>query len=514
MSHKTNYTKQIISDYCVLDTETTGLSSYYDEIIEIGIVKVRDDKIVEQYSQLIEPQYEIPWFITEITGITNEMVADMPSISEVKEQVLSFIGDDIILGHNTSFDIRFLEAGFETDLPNKYMDTVQFSRKVFPELEHYSLSDMVEYLNLSRNSHRSMADCIATKELYDAIKKTMVEKNLAISDLWKKSRGGHGGKGINIHEITPTNVNINEDSFFYGRHVVFTGKLEKMVRKDAMQMVVNLGGILDNSVTKQTNYLILGDNDYNAILHGEKSSKHKKAEELKVAGNDIEIIDELSFYDILEEDMLRQNAEEDDDLLEAEECVVFEDDHEKDWRFYTRKMLDELVEEYQLPKGSLLLSDNKSKKNPTQTISHTVFIYEPDYPVVEYKPEQNKIVLTILLSTVKSRLDDLDLYIKVSQVNMLEKVIPNDATILEQTKTDLENRTQRIRFDKNSNNLVEFIKANVIYCIENYRSKANKFGCCRKNEECSRSGKCLHENLLYSKACIYRENLESGKVFY
>ena len=66
-----------------------------------------------------------------------------------------------------------------------------------------------------------------------------------------------------------------------------------------MQIVVNLGGKLDKSVTKKTNYLILGDNDYNAILHGEKSSKHKKAEQLKLEGNDIEIIDERTFYDIL-----------------------------------------------------------------------------------------------------------------------------------------------------------------------------------------------------------------------
>ena len=82
--------------------------------------------------------------------------------------------------------------------------------------------------------------------------------------------------------------------------MVFTGKLEKMLRKDAMQLVVNLGGILDNSVNKQTNYLILGDNDYNAILKGEKSSKHKKAEKLKLEGQDIEIIDERTFYDLLE----------------------------------------------------------------------------------------------------------------------------------------------------------------------------------------------------------------------
>ena len=85
-----NYIKSIINDYCVLDTETTGLSAYYDEIIEIGIIKVRNNQIVERYSQLVKPEYEIDPFITALTGITNDMVADKPTISEVKNTVLSF----------------------------------------------------------------------------------------------------------------------------------------------------------------------------------------------------------------------------------------------------------------------------------------------------------------------------------------------------------------------------------------------------------------------------------------
>ena len=293
-----NYTKKIIDDYCVLDTETTGLSAYYDEIIEIGILRVRNGAVVDQYSQLIHPEYPINEFITALTGITNEMVAGMPSIAEVRDAVLSFIGDDVIVGHNTAFDIRFLNAGFGDELINEYMDTMQFARKVYPELKHHRLSDLAEYLGLSNNAHRSIADCITTQELYEAIKKKMAEENLHIGDLWL---GGYS-KGIDISSITPTSVEINKDSFFYDRHIVFTGKLERMARKDAMQIVVNLGGILDNSVTKKTNYLILGNNDYNAILHGEKSSKHKKAEQLKLEGNDIEIIDELTFYDILSEE--------------------------------------------------------------------------------------------------------------------------------------------------------------------------------------------------------------------
>ena len=293
-----NYTKQIINDYCVLDTETTVLSSYYDEVIEIGILKIRDNEIVDRYSQLIKPEYEIDPFITDLTGITNEMVKDMPSIDFVMNDVISFIGDDVIIGHNTSFDIRFLNAGFNIELGNQYMDTMQFARKLFPELKHHRLSDLTAYLGLSNNEHRSIADYIATKELYDSIKDTMKKRGVEIQDLWVKS--AHGGKGIDIKSIQPTEVEIDEDNFFYNRHVVFTGKLEKMVRQDAMQIVVNLGGILDNSVTKSTNYLILGNNDYNAILKGEKSSKHKKAEKLKLDGQDIEIIDEFTFYDLLE----------------------------------------------------------------------------------------------------------------------------------------------------------------------------------------------------------------------
>ena len=127
----------------------------------------------------------------------------------------------------------------------------------------------------------------------------MDERGLKLSDLWQCHSSGH--PGIDIKAIKPKSNEIDEDNFFYGKHVVFTGKLEKMLRKDAMQIIVDLGGILDKSVNKNTNYLILGNNDYNAVLHGEKSNKHKKAEKLKMEGNDINIIDEFTFYDIINE---------------------------------------------------------------------------------------------------------------------------------------------------------------------------------------------------------------------
>lgn len=90
-----------MSDYCVLDTEITGLSAYYDEVIEIGILKVRSGDVTDRYEQLIRPKYEIDGFITSLTGITNEMVADKPPIEDVKGDVLAFLENDIIVGHNT-----------------------------------------------------------------------------------------------------------------------------------------------------------------------------------------------------------------------------------------------------------------------------------------------------------------------------------------------------------------------------------------------------------------------------
>ena len=100
------YCHRIIDDYCVLDTETTGLSAYYDDVIEIGLVRVRNNEIVDNYSQLIQPENEIPPFVTDLTGITNDMVAGMPSIADVKDEVLSFIGSDVIIGMERSSTLQ------------------------------------------------------------------------------------------------------------------------------------------------------------------------------------------------------------------------------------------------------------------------------------------------------------------------------------------------------------------------------------------------------------------------
>lgn len=285
------YTKQIISDYVVIDIESTGLQFQFDEIIEIGIARVRNNIVVETYSQLIKPIQEINGFITSFTGITNDMVKNMPSILDVKDSVLEFIGDDIILGHNTAFDLAFLNFRFNTKISNQYMDTLQFARKVFPNLKNHKLTTLVKNFNLSKNEHRALADCISTKQLYDLIKKIMAEKNFKIETLWSTGK---------VKNIVSNNTVFDEDGPFYERHMVFSGTLEKMTKSEAEQLVVDVGAILDNSVTKKTNILILGSTEQNSILKGKKSAKQIKAEKYIQEGQDLEIIDQFTFYNIMD----------------------------------------------------------------------------------------------------------------------------------------------------------------------------------------------------------------------
>ena len=174
------YTKKIIDDYCVIDLETTGLSWADDKIIEIGILKIRNQQIIDKYSQLINPEREVSPFITKLTGITNDMLLGMPALDEIRDDVFNFIGDDILLGHNTSFDLNFVAYQFDIDIENEYMDTLQFSRKVYPHLPHHRLTDMVELLGLSNNEHRALADCIATHELYEHLKQHILQNQIPL----------------------------------------------------------------------------------------------------------------------------------------------------------------------------------------------------------------------------------------------------------------------------------------------------------------------------------------------
>ncbi len=290
--------------YVVVDTETTGLSPSWDALIEIGGVKYQKGMEVGRFQSLIQPPSgpEIDPFITAFTGITPEMLKEAPGTEEVLSRFADFLEDNIIVGYNAGFDINFLYDNFlrflHKPLTNDYIDAMRMARKLYPERKHHRLVDMVDMFGIKHDhAHRAISDVYATQECFQQLQRVAQEHFGTTEEFYKSFSKVYSG--IKAGDIVGDADKANPESPIYGRYCVFTGKLERFTRKEAMQIVADLGGINEDSITKNTNYLILGNNDYCTTIHDGKSSKHKKAEKLKLNGQDIEIIPEAVFYGML-----------------------------------------------------------------------------------------------------------------------------------------------------------------------------------------------------------------------
>ena len=293
---------ELPNEYIVIDLETTGLDPKFDSIIELSAIKVNNSKILDYFSTLVNPEFEIDYFITNLTGITNDMLKAAPILEDVFPKFLNFLGNSILLAHNANFDINFIYDNCKNPFKNNFIDTLRICRCVFKnQFENYKLETLANALNLEHKpSHRGLDDCYCAYELFEYTKKYINKNNLDINKIFSTNYT------VKSSSITPENDNFNANNPLYNKTCVITGALEKFVRKDAMQIIANLGGINADSVTKKTDFLILGNNDLCKLIKDGKSSKQKKAEELILKGKDIKIISENVFYDIIN-DFLNEN---------------------------------------------------------------------------------------------------------------------------------------------------------------------------------------------------------------
>lgn len=179
------YVKDFVNDYCVLDTETTGLDPKKCKMIEIAILKVRNGQVIDEYQTLINPHRKINNFIQNLTGISNELLVDAPSFEEVSDSIFDFIGDDFLVGHNVSFDLRFLSQESQREFNNFYTDTRHISRKVIPNLDHYRLQDLCSYYDIKPGTHRAMTDTKATYLVYEKLKDSFNQLGIDKKTLFK-----------------------------------------------------------------------------------------------------------------------------------------------------------------------------------------------------------------------------------------------------------------------------------------------------------------------------------------
>lgn len=168
--------------YIVFDLETTGFSAIKDRIIEIGAVKVVDGEITDRFSTFVNPGIPIPFEITQLTSITDEMVIGSPGIEVVLPQFLAFAGDGVLVAHNAGFDVGFIEQNLRNQGQKPefvYVDTVAMARVLLPTLSKYKLNVVAKALNISlENHHRAVDDAAATAEIFVKFVNMLKEQNI------------------------------------------------------------------------------------------------------------------------------------------------------------------------------------------------------------------------------------------------------------------------------------------------------------------------------------------------
>ncbi len=168
------------STYCVLDLETTGISITTEKITEIGIMKVKNGEVIDEFECFVNPEKPIPQRVIEVTNITNEMVKDAETIDKVFPKVLEFLGDSIIVAHNANFDVGFLKytakvLGYEFNYT--YIDTLPLAKDLFPDLKRYKLGKIAEALGIEVDvAHRALADVDTTVKVFNVMLKKLKDR--------------------------------------------------------------------------------------------------------------------------------------------------------------------------------------------------------------------------------------------------------------------------------------------------------------------------------------------------
>ncbi|MDD4973441.1 MAG: 3'-5' exonuclease [Bacteriovorax sp.] len=181
----TNSSHQLLNElsFCVFDLETTGGNHLHDKIIEIGLVKIENLKIVDQKSFLIKPEMHIPDFIQKLTSIKESDVNDAPLIEDVIDEILEFMGDSILVAHNTSFDVPFFNSVLRrldrAELTNKSICTNLMTKYMIPNILSSNLNYMSKIFNLThQKAHRALDDTLASAELLLVYLTIFIHKNI------------------------------------------------------------------------------------------------------------------------------------------------------------------------------------------------------------------------------------------------------------------------------------------------------------------------------------------------
>lgn len=285
-----------LKNFTIIDVETTGLSVYSNEVVEIGAIKVRDLEVVDTYETLCNPLINIK--NEAIHGITNSDVAEYNYPMAYMDDLMSFIGDDTIFAYNAPFDIEFINSYLTSNIENKIVDVLALAR-ARDNRSSYKLVDVREDLNINTQCHRSVGDCEATLEYYkymlykyDIKRLQYTQVNSDLSSL-RTRRNSKYANHI-LENYVPDESSFQKQNYFFNKNICFTGNFENFSKADAYLKIVDIGGNIQKSVTLKTNILIIGDNN-------KQSAKERKADEYNQRPDiNIEKLNEEEFLKLIE----------------------------------------------------------------------------------------------------------------------------------------------------------------------------------------------------------------------
>ena len=222
--------------YVIIDIETTGGSARIEKITEIAAYQHDGERITDEFVTLINPERNIPYFITNLTGITNEMVESAPRFYEIAKQLIEFTDGRIVVAHNARFDYSFIRQEFKSlgyNYSRSILDTVALSRKLFPGYRSYSLGNICRDLKITINGrHRASGDALATVKLFEMCLQKDAEVNGGKSNLIRNTRISKLHPCLDLSKINK----IPEEAgvyYFYDdkRNLIYIGKSRNLLNR-------------------------------------------------------------------------------------------------------------------------------------------------------------------------------------------------------------------------------------------------------------------------------------------
>lgn len=303
--------------FTTLDFETA--TSNRNSACEIGVTWVNDGVIGRTEAFLIQPpDNEYDYFNTSIHGLDSHDTALAPGFGEVWNDLAPKLHGQVLVAHNTGFDISVLRQSLDyCDVDHPVLEfacSYALSKRILKGLPSYSLDSLCAHHGIQLTHHRAGPDSRATAELMlhlfsqsasTTIHDLVTEHTYKIGSLGPGTYSGCLAKRNKEYQYRPSLKIVGDptkhrpESAFYGKGVAFTGTMSSMTRHEATQLVADIGATVQSGVSSKTEYLVVGQQDYRRLGESGMSSKQTKAMKLVADGQQLEVLSEDAFLQLL-----------------------------------------------------------------------------------------------------------------------------------------------------------------------------------------------------------------------